>query len=72
MLRIDPMFLPAHRMLGNAVAMQGKYAEAVEWWQRWLKIGEKTEEDETELEQVREALRAVEKLDGLLGEVSGG
>ncbi len=70
-LRIDPMFLPAHRMLGNAVAMQGKYAEAVEWWQRWLKIGEKTEEDEAELEQVREALRAVEKLDGLLGEVSG-
>ncbi len=69
-LRIDPMLVIAHRLLGNALALQGRYAEAVEWWQRWLTLGEHTEEDEAEIEQVKEALRAVEKLDTLLGQHS--
>ncbi len=69
-LRIDPMLVIAHRLLGNALALQGRYAEAVEWWQRWLTLGEHSEEDESEIEQVREALRAVEKLDTLLGQPS--
>lgn len=66
-LRIDPMLVPAHRLLGNALALQGRYSEAVEWWQRWLKHGEHTEQDAGELEQVNEALEAVGRLDSLLG-----
>ena len=67
-LRIDPMLVIAHRLLGNALALLGRYAESVEWWQRWLTLGEHTEEDDAEIEQVKEALRAVEKLDTLLGQ----
>jgi tetratricopeptide (TPR) repeat protein len=69
-LRIDPMLVRAHRLLGNALALQGRYSEAVEWWQRWLKLGEHTEEEEAEIEKVRDALKAVDKLDALLGKAS--
>jgi hypothetical protein len=67
-LRIDPMLVAAHRLLGNTLALQGRYGEAVEWWQRWLTLGEHAEEDEAEIEQVRDALKAVERLDVLLGQ----
>jgi hypothetical protein len=50
--------------------LQGRYAEAVEWWQRWLTLGEHSQEDEAEIEQVKEALGAVEKLDTILGQAS--
>jgi hypothetical protein len=66
-LRIDPMLARAHRLLGNALALQGRYSEAVEWWQRWLKLGEHSDEEEAEVEQVRDALKAVDKLDAVLG-----
>jgi len=69
-LRIDPMLVAAHRLLGNALALQGRYGEAVEWWQRWLTLGEHAEEDKAEIEQVRDALQAVERLDTLLGQSS--
>ena len=69
-LRIDPMLVSAHRLLGNSLALQGRYAEAVEWWQRWLTLGEHSQEDEAEIEQVKEALGAVEKLDTILGQTS--
>jgi tetratricopeptide (TPR) repeat protein len=70
-LRIDPMFAQAHRLLGNALALQGRYQEAVEWWQRWLTLGGRAEAEETEMEQVHEALQAVEKLDAILGQSYG-
>jgi hypothetical protein len=66
-LRIDPMLVPAHRLLGNALALQGRYPEAVEWWQRWIKHGEHVEQDPVEVQQVEEALNIVGKLDTLLG-----
>jgi hypothetical protein len=66
-LRIDPMLVPAHRLLGNALALQGRYHEAVEWWQRWIKHGEHAEQDPEEVEQVNQALTIVGKLDGMLG-----
>lgn len=65
-LRMEPMLAKAHRLLGNALAMQGRHQEAVQWWQRWLKLEDDSEEREREVERVREALKAVEKLDSLL------
>jgi len=70
-LRIDPMLVDGHRLLGNALAMQGRYAEAVQWWQRWLSFAEQVHLDEADLVQVREALSAVEKLDTLLSRTHG-
>jgi tetratricopeptide (TPR) repeat protein len=66
-LRIDPMLTAAHRLLGNSLALQGRYAEAVEGWQRWMKLGEASEPEAGELEEVKQALSAVERLDSLLG-----
>lgn len=65
-LRIDPMLAEAHRLLGDALAMTGHYSEAVEWWRRWLTLSEHEEQEEREVERVKEALRTVEKLDLLL------
>jgi hypothetical protein len=70
-LRIDPMLADAHRLLGDTLAMSGRYSEAVEWWQRWLTLSEHAEQEVREVERVKEALRTVEKLDLLL-ESSGG
>jgi tetratricopeptide (TPR) repeat protein len=70
-LRIDPMLTDAHRLLGDTLAMSGNYAEATEWWQRWLTLSEHTRQEERDVERVKEALRTVEKLDLLL-ENSGG
>ncbi len=70
-LRIEPMLADAHRLLGDTLAMAGRYSEAVEWWQRWLTLSEHAEQEEREVERVKEALRTVEKLD-LLMENSGG
>lgn len=70
-LRIEPMLADAHRMLGDTLAMTGRYSEAVEWWQRWLTLSEHAEQEEREIERVKEALRTVEKLDLLLENSSG-
>jgi hypothetical protein len=37
-LRLDPLLATAHLLLGDAVARLGRLAEAVEWWQRGLKL----------------------------------
>ncbi len=65
-LRVDPLFGAAHRLLGDALALQGRFREAVEWWQRWLKIGEQGEGTEEELRRVREAVVAAQTLETFL------
>ncbi len=67
-LRLDPLLGPAHRLLGNALARQGRHAEAVEWWERWLKIEDGTEE----AEQVQQAVAAARTLAALLEASHGG
>jgi len=70
-LRQDPALTRGHRMLGDSLALQGRYAEAVEWWQRWLKLGEQGGEDPAELALVREAVAAAETLQTLLARSHG-
>jgi hypothetical protein len=71
-LRLDPLLVAAHRLLGDALALQGRYGEAVEWWQRWLKIGEHDERtDAAEVARVRDAVRAAQTLDALVRSAYG-
>jgi cytochrome c-type biogenesis protein CcmH/NrfG len=67
-LRLDPLMVTAHRLLGNALALQGRYREAVEWWSRWLKIGEYGDDVTADPQDVEAAVRAAETLDALLGD----
>ncbi len=64
-LRVDPMLVSGHRLLGDALALQGRFQEAVEWWQRWLKIGERSD-DAAVADHVRRATEAAQTLDALL------
>ena len=65
-LRVDPLFGAAHRLLGDALALQGRFREAVEWWQRWLKIAEQEGAAEAELQRVRDAVAAAHTLSAFL------
>ncbi len=70
-LRLDPLIGPAHRFLGDALAHQGRLAEAVEWWDRWLKLSDRGQADDAEEESVREAIQAAQKLADFLQSVYG-
>jgi hypothetical protein len=37
-LAVDPLLPPAQRVLGDALAAQGRHGEAVDWWGRWLAL----------------------------------
>lgn len=65
-LRLDALLWPAHRLLGDALALQGRYRGAMEWWERWLTIGEHGELEPDEVAQVKEAIAAARTLDLLL------
>lgn len=65
-LRLDALFWPAHRLLGDALALQGRYRAAIEWWERWLTIGEHSGQDPVEVGQVREAIAAARSLNSVL------
>jgi Flp pilus assembly protein TadD len=60
-LRLDPKVAEAHRKLADAVAMQGRLDEAVEWWRRWLKLGGQQEEAGA-VAAVQRAVEAAETL----------
>lgn len=61
-LRIDSLLAPAHRLLGEVLARQGRLHEAVEWWERWQEIGERG----VDKREVERALRAAKTLNNLL------
>lgn len=64
-LQLDPLSAPAHRALADALALQGKHAEAVNWWRRWLALDDPARTNE-EREQIQETVRAAQTLDSLL------
>jgi hypothetical protein len=66
-LRLDPMLTSAHRLLGEAVARQGRIGEAVDWWQRWLTVNDTLAEPEDD-EVVRQAVHAALTLQTFLYE----
>jgi len=56
-----------HRLLGDALAAQGRLAEAVDWLGRWLAIdGRAGASDSAERERVTGAISAARMLDAFL------
>lgn len=65
-LRLDPGVTDAYRLLGDAVARQGRFAEAVDCWQRWLAHEASAADRGPEVDRVQEAVHAAQTLDLLL------
>lgn len=65
-LKLDAGLSDAHRLLGDALALMGRFAEAVESWQRWLKLGAQSANGAAEVDRVQEAVHAAQTLDMLL------
>lgn len=65
-LRVDPLLAPAHLLLGDALARQGRFGEATEWWGRWLTVAAHSDAAADDVARVREALQAAQALDSYL------
>lgn len=65
-LRLDPSLVPAHRLLGNALLLRGRFGEAVQCWERWLELAAAAGENGVERRQVESAVRAARELEGLV------
>jgi hypothetical protein len=65
-LKLDAGLSDAHRLLGDALALMGRFAEAVESWQRWLKLGAQSANGAAEVDRVQEAVHAAQTLELLL------
>jgi hypothetical protein len=74
-LRLDPSTDAAHRYLGNALAQQGRLAEAVECWERWLQQTDRAADDSADEGAddtgVRDAVAAAQRLATFLQDVHG-
>ena len=67
-VRLDAMLVGAHRLLGDALVQQGRFDEAVEWWERWLGLGVHGDEPEAEVKRVEDAVQAARALSTMLRE----
>ncbi|MCZ6917764.1 MAG: DUF4388 domain-containing protein [Gemmatimonadetes bacterium] len=65
-LRLDSMYTPSHRQLGDLLALQGMYTDAVEWWDRWLNMQEASGDPHPDTPDVRRALAAAQLLHNTL------
>ncbi len=70
-LRLDPQLGFAHQLLGNAAALQGRFGEAIDWWQRWLRLGEPDNGDSAAVEETSAALAAAQTLEAFLKRAHG-
>jgi hypothetical protein len=71
-LVLDPQLAEAQRLLGAALAQRGRFAEAVEWWSRWLAQGDQAPAGGAERERVSHAMKAAQELDMALRQATGG
>lgn len=65
-LRLDSLYTPSHRLLGDLLALQGLYTDAVEWWDRWLGMQENSDDPHPDAADVRKALAAAQFLHNVL------
>ena len=65
-LRLDPSLIPAHRLLGDVLANRGHLHDAVDWWERWLRVQDESADPDPDTEQVRDAVRAARSLHSML------
>ncbi len=71
-LRLDPVFAPAHRLLGFALVGQGRFGEAVDSWEQWERLAGRTADEETHVAAVQRARDAARILAGTAGGGMGG
>lgn len=65
-LLFDSELSEASRLLGDVLARQGRFAEAVDHWQRWLRAHQHSPALSDQVNQVQEAVQAAQTLDLLL------
>jgi len=63
-LRLDPLLVAAHRVLGYALVAIGRFAEAVEQWDQWERLAARSEPELAQLEVVHRAKSAAQTLAG--------
>src|SRR2546422_552781 len=63
-LRLDPLAVAAHRVLGYALAATGRFGEAVEQWDQWERLAARSETELAQLDEVRRAKTAAQTLAG--------
>jgi hypothetical protein len=63
-LKLDASLREAYRLLGDALVLQGRFAEAVDWWRRWLEVGSPA--SAAEVDKVQEAVHAAQTLELLI------
>jgi hypothetical protein len=61
-LREDPLMPEARRLLGVCLAAQGRFAQALETWTTWARLGPRSPGEEAEQSSVERMRRAVESL----------
>jgi tetratricopeptide (TPR) repeat protein len=54
-LRLDPLVVPACRLLGYALVQVGRFTEAVEQWEQWERVAPNDERELAFLDEVRAA-----------------
>ncbi len=62
LLRRDPLMLEARRLLGVCQAAMGQFAQALDSWQAWSRLGPRTPGEELEIPIVERMRRAAETL----------
>ena len=70
-LRLDPLLVPAYRLLGYALVQVGRFPEAVEQWDKWERLAPRVGEELGQLEEVRRAKGAAQVLAGVASGIHG-
>jgi hypothetical protein len=65
-LALEPLLGAAHRLLGDALVAQGRFAEGVTWWERWLTLSRHDPSHEADRARLRVAAEAARTLESLL------
>jgi len=64
-LRLDPLAIVGHRLLGFALVHLGRFAEAVEHWEQWERLAPGDEQEDAHRVEVQSAKSAAQLLAGM-------
>ncbi len=70
-LSLEPSMGVAHRLLGDSAALRGRFADAIEWWQRWMRLEDGGNEGSEVPEEAVAALAAAKTLAEFLKKTNG-
>ena len=70
-LSLEPSMGPAHRLLGDSAALRGSFADAIEWWQRWMRLEGSVNGGTDIPEEAQAALDAAKTLEAFLKKSHG-